>query len=446
MATTPTSFRRPSVLEVWLNDARVGTITNLPYDRNLFVFDEAYLADPARPTLSLSFLDPQRNIIPTPQEVTARVPPFFSNLLPEGHLREYLAQRGHVNAVREFFLLWLLGADLPGAVRVQDAEGRALPPRESERTQTAMPSDDVLRFSLAGVQLKFSAIGQPGKQLAIPIEGRGGHWIVKLPSPRYPHVPENEFSIMKLAREVGIDVAEVALVPTNAIQNLPPEFASDPSNSLIVKRFDRTSDGQRIHIEDFNQVYQQYPAAKYKNFSYGNMAGDIWRVIGENALAEFVRRLVFSAAIGNADMHLKNWSLIYPDARAPQLAPGYDFVSTIQYVQDRQMSLSIAGEKDTKKLDTDLLVRFAAKARIPTHPVVEVATHTASKLVDTWRRIKSDLPLDDDARKKIDEQLEYVPLTRQFLNNNPASATNHTGSRVRRGRPRKPAITDRDLQ
>ncbi len=439
MATASNAIKRPSVLEVWLNDVRVGTITNLPYDRNLFVFDEAYAADTDRPTLSLSFLDPNQNVNTKPEEVTARVPAFFSNLLPEGHLREYLAERGHVNAVREFFLLWLLGADLPGAVRVQDAEGRALPPRDISRTRLGPPDEDVLRFSLAGVRLKFSAVGQPGKQLAVPIEGRGGHWIVKLPSARYSHVPENEFSMMTLASEIGIAVAEVALVPTNTIENLPVGFANDKSNSLIVKRFDRTSEGGHIHIEDFNQVYAQFPAAKYKNYSYGNMAGDIWRVVGVSDLIEFVRRLVFNAGIGNADMHLKNWSLIYPDGKTPKIAPGYDFVSTLQYIDDRRMPLSIAGEKDTKELDQNLLTRFASRAHLPTSLVVETATQTAEKLVTAWRKMKDDLPLDDGARKRIDEQLKYVPLTRQFLEDRPIPPTAHKRPR---GRPRKTPVHD----
>src|SRR5215472_245653 len=333
---------RPSTLEVWLNNVRVGTLTNLPYDQNVFIFDEGYVADANRPTLSLSFLDAHRNVITRPQQVTARVPPFFSNLLPEGPLREYLAERGGVHPAREFFLLWLLGTDLPGAVRIHDAEGRALPPPGPSSGKTIdRHHGELLRFSLAGVQLKFSAVGQPERQLRIPAEGRGGHWIVKLPQPRYPLVPENEFSMMKFALEVGIDVAEVALVPTNEFENLPKEFANDKSNSLAVKRFDRTADGARIHIEDFNQVYGQFPGSKYKRYSYGNMLGDIWRVIGGRGITEFVRRLIFNAAIGNADMHLKNWSLRYPDGRSPQLSPGYDFVSTIRYVDDRTMALSL---------------------------------------------------------------------------------------------------------
>ena len=55
--------------------------------------------------------------------VGRRVPVFFSNLLPEGHLRDYLAERADVNPEREFFLLAALGADLPGALVVAPLEG-----------------------------------------------------------------------------------------------------------------------------------------------------------------------------------------------------------------------------------------------------------------------------------------------------------------------------------
>jgi serine/threonine-protein kinase HipA len=54
---------------------------------------------------------------------------------------------------------------------------------------------------------------------------------------------------------------------------------------------------------------------------------------------EFIRRLTFSALIGNADMHLMNWSLIYPDRRTPQLSPAYDVWSTVVYLEDPHAAL-----------------------------------------------------------------------------------------------------------
>jgi serine/threonine-protein kinase HipA len=394
----------PTVLEIWLNQTRVGTLTNLPYDQNLFVFDDDYIRASDRSVLSLSFYDENRSLIVEPEQVQTKVPPFFSNLLPEGRLREYLAEAAGIKQVREFFLLWLLGTDLPGAVFAQDVEGEPLPPEDPA----------------AGVQLKFSAIGCPGKQLTIPAEGRGGAWIIKLPSPRFALVPENEYSMMKLAAAVGIDVAETGLIPTNQIEGLPEEFTEEKANSLYVRRFDRTPEGGKIHIEDFNQIYRQFPHDKYKHYSYTNMARDISNFLGADAVSEFIRCLVFNTAIGNADMHLKNWSVTYPDTRTPRLAPGYDYVSTVAYVKDREMGLSVAREKDTRKVDQTLLERFAVKAGLPKHMVVETALETAEKTVRAWSELARDLPLDKHAREQIDEQLKQVPLTRQFLR--PASA------------------------
>ncbi|MEO8735395.1 MAG: HipA N-terminal domain-containing protein [Edaphobacter sp.] len=121
------SPNRPSVLEIRLGETLSATLTNLPNDQNLFAFDSNYIANKNRPVLSLSLYDAYRKLVPNVRPVTRRLPPFFSNLLPEGALRQFIAERGEVNAQREFFQLWLLGNDLPGAVTVRDAEGRSCP-------------------------------------------------------------------------------------------------------------------------------------------------------------------------------------------------------------------------------------------------------------------------------------------------------------------------------
>ena len=297
-------------LSVWLGQTLVGSITELPNDRSLLPFDETYAENPDRPVLSLSYYDAEGRLDTTPVPMQMKVAPFFSNLLPEAKLREYVAQRAGVKSVRDLPLLQLLGEDLPGAVVVR-AVSDGPPPEafgEDETPAKLVDESQPLRFSLAGVQMKFSASGSPKRGLTIPTEGRGGHWIIKLPSEEFPLVPENEHSMMQVACNVGIDTAETGLVPIGEIEGLPPAFQRGKSNALWVRRFDRTQT-TRVHTEDFNQVYGQFPDDKYKNFSYANMAGDLARIVGFEAVQEFVRRIVFSAAIGNADMHLKNWTL-----------------------------------------------------------------------------------------------------------------------------------------
>ncbi len=411
MPKTTNNANRPSVLEVRLGDTVVGTVTNLPNDQNLFVFDPAYIADANRLVLSLSLYDAYRNLVTSVRPVTRRLPPFFSNLLPEGALRQFIAERGEVNAQREFFPLWLLGNDLPGAVTVRDAEGRVLPPSEKNPTITrARAGRDVLRFSLAGVQLKLSAIGNPHRQLSIPASSVGGHWIVKLPSPAYPGLPENEFSMMEFARMVGIQVPEIGLIPLDKIPGIPEPWQQLKGNAYYIRRFDRGPHGKRVHIEDFNQLYSQFPEAKYKNYSYTNMATDLWRLTDETHFVEFVRRLIFNVGIGNNDMHLKNWSLIYPDGRTPQLAPAYDFVSTVRYIADDRLALSIAKEKSPQELNIELLERFARKAQVPSKLVLDTARETADKMMSLWPTIQRELPLDRTTRHQIVEHMKSIPL------------------------------------
>lgn len=404
-------------LRIKLGNRLVGTITNVVTDKNIFVFDPGYVEDEHRPVLSLSYYDIERKLITRPREVQRRLPPFFSNLLPErdGVLRDYLAQRAGISPEREFPLLWLVGADLPGAVIAEDSEGQPLPPPEEKSETREANKEEVLRFSLAGIQPKFSAIGQGGKQLRIPVQGRDGQWIVKLPSPRFPNVPENEFAMMTLAKEVGIDVPEFGLMPVSLIGNLPSEFAEDNANAYFIRRFDRGPDGERIHAEDFNQIYGQYPEKKYEEHGYTGMAKDIWALLGEKGLTEFIRRIVFNAAIGNADMHLKNWSLLYRDGRTPTLAPGYDYVSTMRYLPERGLGLPLARTKDVSRLDDDLLEKASVQAGIPRGLVKDVAHETARSFIQAWSRHKAGLPIDDVGRRKIDEQLRIVPLFNEYL-------------------------------
>ena len=160
---------------------------------------------------------------------------------------------------------------------------------------------------------------------------------------------------------------EIGLIPLDKIPGIPIPWQQLKGNAYYIRRFDRGPNSKRIHIEDFNQLYGQFPEAKNKNYSYTNMATDLWRLTDETQFAEFVRRLVFNVGIGNNDMHLKNWSLIYPDGRTPQLAPAYDFVSTVRYIADDQLALSIAKEKAPNQLNQELLERFARKAQISHH-------------------------------------------------------------------------------
>lgn len=400
-----------SVLEVLLYDEPIATLTRISGDRSIFAFNETYIADDNRPALGLRFKDEMGGLITELRAYQTKVMPFFSNLLPEERLRNYLAERAGVNPQREFFLLWVLGSDLPGAITIRPADDEAWPPDgTSDEAHAREKRERALRFSLAGVQLKFSAVAEASGGLTIPVTGVGGSWIVKLPSEKYEGVPENEYSMMTLARLIGIDVPAIELIDVSKIGNLPDEFASLKGQALAIERFDRLSDGSAVHIEDFAQVFDLYPRQKYGEASSMNIATVIGAEGGEDDIREFVRRLTFNALIGNADMHVKNWSLIYPNRRNARLAPAYDFVSTIPYIPDDKAALKFSRTKRFDEFSEDELTHLAARARLPETLVLDVARETVTLFHEAWQKEKDGLPLHASVVEVIEKHLTTVPI------------------------------------
>lgn len=406
-------FKSLNALAVNLYGRRIGVINRIAGDRHLFSFEQDYIDDPKRPTLSLSFKGQAGGLVIPTRAVTARLPVFFSNLLPEGHLREYLAARAGVKPQREFFLLAVLGADLPGALVVAPLHQPPPTPNleADDRGDEERFPEAALRFSLAGVQLKFSAIMEASGGLTIPGNGMGGWWIVKLPSARFDAVPENEYTMMALARAVGIEVPRIELLDIAKIRGLPSDVGAVKGRALVVQRFDREAAGEHIHMEDFAQVFGLYPEDKYRHRSYANIAAVLWAESGETSSYEFVRRLAFSVLIGNGDMHLKNWSLLYPDRRTPVLSPAYDFVATLPYIPGDKLGLTFGGSRSLSEITTDQVRRLADTARLPASPLWPIVVETAERTVAEWNRLDEKDLLPEDMRAVIGKQIAAVAHT-----------------------------------
>ena len=403
-----------STLNIFLYGELIGTITNVGNDRSLFALTQDYIEDNDRSTLSLGLKDSLGELITDFTPTRTKLLPIFSNLLPEDEMRRYLAERANVNPEREFFLLWVLGQDLTGAITVKPADGEELPPSISEPVDGGEEyKDGAMRFSLAGVQLKFSAVQHASGGLTIPASGMGGSWIVKLPSSKFEDVPENEFSMMELARKIGMDVPDTQLLNIGDIENIPNGIGQFGNSAFAIKRFDRIDGGGSVHIEDFAQVFGVYPHDKYKKASMRNIAEVIGIEGQEDDIAEFTRRLVFNTLIGNADMHLKNWSLIYNDKRSASIAPAYDFVSTIPYMPDKEAALKVSRSKKFADFTMDELSHLAAKARLPEKLVLYTASETVELFYEKWQSEKTNLALNSDAIEAIDKHLEDIPIAKK---------------------------------
>ncbi|MFD0403007.1 type II toxin-antitoxin system HipA family toxin [Kitasatospora sp. NPDC127121] len=381
---------------VLLHGSRVATLCQRG-DHTRFWFAESYLRNPGRHVLGLRF----EQSLTGRYSSTLRLPAWFSNLLPEGPLREWIAQGRDVSIEREMELLAEVGHDLPGAVQVLPVESAdeeawkddwisGVPKEEKGESEGSSP----WRFSLAGVALKFSMLAQ-GDRLTVPAVNERGDWLVKFPDPRFPHVPRNEYAMMSLAALVGVDVPQIRLVHRDELTGVPARmWPTEEVWAYAVRRFDRAEDANRtpIHIEDLAQVKDVYPQAKYQG-NFETVGALIYRGHDLLALREFGRRLAFSIVIGNGDAHAKNWSLIYRDRRIPTLSPAYDLVATAPYTdffseRPEDLGLKLNGSRRFEA------VRIASFARLEERidaalgwseaGLADIARETVRRVSEAW--------------------------------------------------------------
>lgn len=291
----------------------------------------------------------------------AQARPFFEALLPEGAVREQIANQLKLATSDSFGLLAELGRDCAGALQITDAR------RMSERPSVAWLDDadldalieelprhplgitqgeNRLRLSLAGVQRKAVLIRDDSKRFGKPLDGMPSSHILKpeLRDGHFSGLANNEHFCMLLAKRCGLTTAGVELITA----------AGRPC--LVVERYDRNLQSwppKRIHQEDLCQALALTPDFKYQK--------EGWQLPSYRALAELLaehspapgldrlagaQAAVFHFLIGNADAHAKNISLLH-HTDGVRLAPLYDVVSTAAYPDlSEEMALGIGEELD----------------------------------------------------------------------------------------------------
>ncbi|MDR0891219.1 MAG: HipA domain-containing protein [Mediterranea sp.] len=192
---------------------------------------------------------------------------------------------------------------------------------------------------LTGVQAKLSLDVQKGEadnQQRFTIVGLWGRYILKPQTSLYPHLPELEDLTMHLATAAKMDV-----VPHSLIRFEGGEL------SYLTRRIDRTSRGKKIAMEDMCQLTERLTEYKYRG-SYEQIAKAIQRYSSTPMidLIRFWEQVIFSWITGNADMHLKNFSLI-KSATGYRLAPAYDLLSTALVMPEdtEELALTLNGKK-----------------------------------------------------------------------------------------------------
>lgn len=408
-------------LRVLLNDVPVGILTLDDQMRTVFRVSPTYVALQPRPVLGQCFIDD----LQAEHHARTRLPPWFANLLPEGALRELLVHQLGASAANEFILLQSLADDLPGAVQVQtevddpglsDAELAAWAGRRPVAEGAGFANDrEALRFSLAGVQLKFSAL-RSEHGLTVPMTGRGGDWIVKLPDRRFAGVPRIEAATMHWALAAGLNVPPTALLPLADVTGLPSMHALwNEDQALAVRRFDRPEPGKRVHIEDFAQVLGLFPEEKYSRANFETMGRLLLSVAGRAAFDEWLDRLVFMLACGNGDAHLKNWSLIYTDGVTATLSPAYDLVATVLFLPDDRLALNLGKSKDWAAMNLTVFERLAGKVGLAPGEVLARVDMAVQTTLSAWHRQAADFGYSADERLRLHEHMRRVPMLAPHL-------------------------------
>ncbi len=289
--------------------------------------------------------------------------PFFEHLGPEGWLRNRQARTAEIDVEDDFGILLAFGADCIGAVSVHSPEqppvsagGGAL----DELTAAAVAG----KRTISGVQPKL--LVTKGAAGFLPTAAAGpAPYIAKFPSDDLPNIVANETLALKAAR--------LLLGRDQVVEAEPAVVAGIPRPALIVRRFDRGPEGEKLRLEDFAQILSKPRGRDYLG-KYDAGFEDIGVAIRRHSarpeidMLRYFQRIVAYALIGNCDCHLKNFSLL-ETADGLRLSPAYDIVNTYIYGAQgysTRFGLRIDNElRQFDQIDRDLLTGLGLNLGLP---------------------------------------------------------------------------------
>ncbi|MCX5908392.1 MAG: HipA domain-containing protein [Deltaproteobacteria bacterium] len=188
------------------------------------------------------------------------------------------------------------------------------------------------KLSISGVQPKLSMSRQGSKLIPVTT---GGQFILKPQTERFPDLPQNENLCMTIAQLMGINI------PPHGLFDL-----QDGSPAYLVRRFDRTQDGHKLHCEDFTQILGEDDKYSGSLEQIGKRILEISSIPGLDVQLFFERALL-NFLLGNGDAHLKNFSLLETDAGRLRLSPAYDIVcSKVVLAREMDSALTINGKQN----------------------------------------------------------------------------------------------------
>ncbi len=351
---------------------------------------------------------------------------FLKNMLPEGPALERMAAMAGVRPVDTYGILRAFGRDCAGAIMVlPDGEqpggnsGSGYTPitptelrqvlNALDATPLAAAPDRGFRPSLPGLQRK-ALLGRAADAIwQLPRGDAPSTWILK---PDGPHrMAANEATCLWLAAACGLEAADAELLDVAGLA------------VLAVRRYDRRDIAaggipDRVHQEDGCQAAAMPPALKYEEQggpSLRDFVG-LLRNFGDlRDVSTLLRRTTFNMAVGNADAHAKNFSVLHdPDVPAIRLAPMYDLLSTIALEltgtsgqpmrADTHLGQRVGGQADIRNVTAASLIDEAASWGIRRRAAAAIVTETLERILTAIPAARGD----DQVLAVIREQAEQL--------------------------------------
>lgn len=374
-------------LAIWLYGRQVAVVERERKDRLRLSYTEEALAtyEGGTPLLSLAMpLTRDRY----PNGVTRA---FLDGLLPEGEPRRAIAADLDLPASDVFGLLATLGRDCAGALVVQPQDDPQ-PPVPTTRTAEPLSADDLgdlvanlrsaplgidrnVRLSLAGVQEKLLLTRMPDGTWGRPVEGTPSTHILKPEIERYANTVENEAFCMRVAKHLGLTVANVE---TTVVDERPV---------LVVQRYDRVVDPDgtvhRVHQEDFCQALGLPPDKKYEQDAgptLARLARVLQDVADPGATETLLRSLTLNVALGNCDAHGKNFSLLHTESGVLRMAPLYDLMSTRLYPVDDKLAMYVDDVQRADRVTAERIVNEASRWGVGRNRAEEIVSDSLARL------------------------------------------------------------------
>lgn len=449
-------------LSAWLYGTQLGTLSEPKFGKLRFDFSDTAERRFGVGSLVLSVtmpLDARRR----PRGDVTRT--WFSALLPESSARGQIERLYDVRPGDDFGLLEAIGLDCAGAVTLSSPE-RSQPPDSNARL-VPLTGDDLaeavrrlperplgagssVRVSLAGAQEKLLLAKTPDGRWARPVDGAPSTHILKPQDMRLDGYAAGEAFCLRLASALGLTTVDTEVLDI------------DGRPTIAVSRYDRSVQDRlvsRLHQEDACQALSvdvtARPERKYQAFG-GPSLRQVAGILAARNPADRSKLLALTAlnvAVGNADCHARNLSLLHDPDGAVRLAPAYDITPTTFYrgiptsegVRDLtdDLGMFVHGKRSVHDVDTSDLVNEGSSWGMPRSEAEAVIEGTVERIGSNLYQVASTL---DELPEAIVEWVEARQdalasgraagaARRRRTRHSPPPNASPTQPRVRRGVP-----------